>query len=395
MRSNQILSIGLLWHSANSDNLGVGALTAAHIAILEDVADRLDYMLRFKILGWSDARPSYIDGSNIEIVPFRPRDLLRLGGLYTALRGCDVVLDISAGDSFADIYGMRRFIFNILAKANVLLARRPLILSPQTIGPFRRRWARLLAGFFVRSARKVVTRDTLSTAYLCQMGFGYKVAEVTDVAFRLPYDPPQPKTKGGPIRVGLNISGLLFNGGYDRDNMFSLVADYQKLARASCAHFGAISGCELHLISHVISEGIAVEDDYRVAETLAGEFTKVTVAPRFASPSEAKSYIATMDFFAGSRMHACIAAFSSGVPVLPIAYSRKFSGLFRALGYDFVADCTIHSADEILHMLINAFEQRDNLRVKVQAGRKAAESKLRVYENLLSECLREIASWQK
>ena len=37
------------------------------------------------------------------------------------------------------------------------------------------------------------------------------------------------------------------------------------------------------------------------------------LAPRFSTPSEAKTYIAGLDFFMGARMHACIAAFSSGV----------------------------------------------------------------------------------
>ena len=46
------------------------------------------------------------------------------------------------------------------------------------------------------------------------------------------------------------------------------------------------------------------EDDYRVALRLADEFPGTTVAPRFADPSAAKSYISGLDFFCGSRMHA-------------------------------------------------------------------------------------------
>jgi colanic acid/amylovoran biosynthesis protein len=55
-----------------------------------------------------------------------------------------------------------------------------------------------------------------------------------------------------------------------------------------------------------------VEDDHLVSMQLKSEFQDVVVAPRFDSPSAAKSYIAGMDYFCGSRMHACIAAFSSG-----------------------------------------------------------------------------------
>jgi len=72
-------------------------------------------------------------------------------------------------------------------------------------------------------------------------------------------------------------------------------------------------------VSHVISERFVVEDDYRIAQKLAEEFPGTIVAPRFRNSSEAKSYISGLDFFCGSRMHACIAAFSSGVPVVPVA----------------------------------------------------------------------------
>jgi len=35
-------TIGLLWHSMSSDNLGVGALTMSNLAILEAIADEMD-----------------------------------------------------------------------------------------------------------------------------------------------------------------------------------------------------------------------------------------------------------------------------------------------------------------------------------------------------------------
>ena len=92
---------------------------------------------------------------------------------------------------------------------------------------------------------------------------------------------------------------------------------------------------------------MAVEDDLTANKTLAEEFPGVIVAPRFEGPSEAKSYISGLDFFCGSRMHACIAAFSSGVPVLPIAYSRKFAGVFGSLGYDRIADAKTQTTEQI------------------------------------------------
>ena len=378
--------IGLLWHSVTSGNLGVGALTASHISIVENIARELGVTVHFTILSWHGDLAPYINQNNVDVFAMRTRDLLWPGGLFSRARQCDMVLDISAGDSFSDIYGGRRFFLNSLSKIAVLLAWRPLLMSPQTIGPFHRTWARLLAGFLMRRARVVTTRDNLTTEFIQPFNLGSRVVEATDVAFRLPYAASEERSDG-IIRVGLNVSGLLFNGGYSGTNMFDLAADYQDLVRSLIGHFTTCDNCELHLIGHVKSERLVVEDDFRVSEQLAEEFGSITVAPPFKDPSQAKSYIATMDFFCGSRMHACIAAFSSGVPVVPIAYSRKFAGLFGTLGYDWVADCRTQSADEITDLVVQAFDRRVELKIHVDECAGRAQAKLTEYENVLRTVL--------
>ncbi len=381
------LTIGLLWHSATSDNLGVGALTVSQIEIVQQIAEARDIPVRFVILGWRDPRTAYVAQDNVSRVDLRTRDLVRPGGLWAAVRGCDMVLDISAGDSFADIYGGTRFAKNITSKAVVLASRRPLILSPQTIGPFKAAWAKWLAFAAMRRAAARFARDQISIDILKQAGFTAPVDLASDVALKLPYDPPEPRGDG-VVRVGLNVSGLLMNGGYTRDNMFGLTADYPALMRRLVERFGAMEGCELHLIAHVISDRFPVEDDYRASKALAeGAGGSVILAPRFDSPSEAKSYIAGMDFFMGARMHACIAALSSGVPVVPMAYSRKFKGLFGALGYDHTVECTTESADAIEARIMASYERRDALKEEVQAAMTLGLERLKTYEDALGRIM--------
>src|SRR5690606_36997973 len=98
----------------------------------------------------------------------------------------------------------------LLGQNIVLALGRPLVLAPQTIGPFERPWARRLALNVMRRARLVATRDALSTGFAREMGFRGPLIEATDVAFRLPYDPPALRREG-PVRVGINVSGLLLN----------------------------------------------------------------------------------------------------------------------------------------------------------------------------------------
>ena len=120
---------------------------------------------------------------------------------------------------------------------------------------------------------------------------------------------------------------------------------------------------------------------------MAKEFPGVVEAPRFQSPSEAKSYIAGLDFFMGARMHACIAAFSSGVPVVPMAYSRKFAGLFGTLGYDYTVDCTSETREAILAKVIAAFEDRATLETQRAAALKEGFRKLDRYSDALRDLM--------
>ena len=186
MTEKSVITIGLLWHSVNSDNLGIGALTVSHIAMIDKVAHELGIAVRYKVLGWRDPRSAYIQRPDLDVTALQGRDLVRPGGLFAAIRQCDVVLDISTGDGFTDLYGPRRFVLGAFSRTVVLLARRPWILSPQTIGPFEREWTKFAAGLLMRRARKVVSRDDLTTEFLGEFGLGSKLVESTDVAFRLP-----------------------------------------------------------------------------------------------------------------------------------------------------------------------------------------------------------------
>lgn len=388
--SRPALTIGLLWHSMNSDNLGVGALTIAHMAILDEIGEKLGIDLTYHVLCWTDPRPPYTTAPNIKVAAFRTRDMAN-GGFFRRIRACDLILDIGAGDSFTDIYGMKRSLKMMASKFETLLSGRPMILSPQTIGPFEHPLIRRLALIIMHRARAVVTRDALSTRFLAEMGYRGTPIEATDVAFRLPYGAP-PYPASDKIRVGINVSGLLMHGGYSRDNQFGLTVDYPALIDDIAEYFLSQPDVELHFVGHVQSEDQPVEDDQRACAALAAKQKGAVCAPVFASPSEAKSYISGLDYFMGARMHACIAAFSSGVPVLPMAYSRKFTGLFGTLGFEELADLKAHDNDEVLRRVRHGFENRAGVKVAMDAAYARGRAKLATYEAVLEAELSRIAA---
>ena len=383
------LTIGLLWHSARSSNLGVGALTAAHVALIQQVAKSAGVDVRLEIIGWTERTqmPSVVpdvDVVDLRLVDFAPF----VGKLYQTVRDCDLVLDISAGDSFTDIYGVHRYVTQIVSKLTVMIARTPLVLAPQTIGPFHRRLTQWPARFVMNRAKLVVTRDHPSTELAESLRVRTPIVESTDVAMRLPYEPPNATNDLPPkLRLGMNVSGLLMNGGYTGPNMFGLTFDYRAWTTALLERLVARPDVEVHLVAHVLPEGGSIEDDYAACSDLASRFPSVRLAPSFTSPSEAKTYIAGLDAFMGARMHACIAAFSSGVPVLPIAYSRKFSGLFGSLGYDHLVDCRQDTDDEATTKVFEFLDHVDQARDDLVESRAFADVALDRYQSALREIL--------
>lgn len=385
------LRICLILHSSRSDNLGVGALTASEVAILRDIGQRLGREVAITILDWRDPRAPYVTGPDIRHADLSGRFIADPRGFLALVRRHDAVIDIGGGDSFADIYGRPRLRRIMAMKFLTHLARRPLVVAPQTIGPFTRPLSRLLARATLNRSALVATRDGLSVTAARDLGVRVPVIEASDVAMRLPHAPPPPHA--GPPRVGLNVSGLLMGGGYTGRNEFGLQMDYPALIRGLIRHFLAHpDGCEVHLIAHVLPDRPRPmrEDDFAACAALAEEFPGTRTAPRFASPSAAKSFIAGMDFFMGARMHACIAALSSGVPVAPMAYSRKFAGLFDAIGYPHTLDCTALSAQDVHARIAALYEDRARLAADARAAHATALARLRRYEDALSALLRTI-----
>ena len=379
------LIVGLAWQTIASDNLGVRALAESNMAIAQRAAERAKRAIRFVEFCPTNGELPVNHGYDLTFADRLSirRMLTGESRYFQTLKTCDVVLDIGEGDSFSDIYGEKRFFFLSLSKYLAIVAKRTLVLSPQTIGPFERKWCRTVAAWLMRRAGRVFTRDGLSQAYLADNGLAANAEQVTDVAFRLPYV-RQTLTPTAKTRVGVNVSGLLYNGGYTRNNQFGLKLDYKAFIENLVERLVARPDCEIHLVGHVLSVGLPVEDDYAALLSLQARFPQVIVAPRFTSASEAKGYIAAMDFFTGARMHACIAAFSSGVPVVPQAYSRKFNGLFNSLDYTHIADLKVDDGEQALAKILQGLDARQSLRDEVERGNAQAQARLQHYEDYLA-----------
>lgn len=383
------LRIALFWHTFGHDNLGVDALSRADEAIVQAAAARLGLKVRCITFG-SGQKPEVVDlPATVEIGPAPSLKQILTGEsrFFPELRKCALVIDIGEGDSFADIYGLRRYLYQIVSKASAIFFGRPIILAPQTIGPFNHPLRRWVASRLVNRLTAVFTRDRMSTTFLRSLATRAPIDEFIDVAFRLPFT-QQPK-KANRVRIGVNVSGLLFNGGYTGANELGMSLDYAALTERLIAHFTAIADVEVHLFAHVAGHG-GPDDDGPVIVGLGRRFPSVTVHPPFASSIQAKSWISGLDFVVAGRMHACIGAYSTGVPIVPVAYSRKFNGLFNTLNYPYFVDGKAANTDAAFADVVDWYERRAELVAAIEASRPFISQRLSAYEDQIVAILEQL-----
>lgn len=376
------IRIGLAWHAFGWPNLGVDALSRSNLALLRDACAQAGLTPQFVLLG-KPGTDSPAD-ADVEQAPYlRIGHLLtgRAGAHFAALRTCDLVVDICAGDGFTDIYGAFQLALHSMTKVAAIRSGRPLVLAPQTIGPFRYGWSRALAKWIISRSRLVFTRDSISSEALSELGAKIEAREVIDVAFHLPFT--QTHHDDDVVRVGINVSGLL----HYHSERFQLTIDHKALLEGFTERMLARPNTEVWFVSHVLHQEPSTEYDDAAVAVFAERYPTAQVAPKFRNSVEAKSFISGLDFFTGGRMHACIGAFSSGVPVVPIAYSRKFNGLFETLGYSNYIDGRAVDTETALEQLIQGVEGRGALGVKIQEGLKNAQFRLATYRDAMASLL--------
>jgi polysaccharide pyruvyl transferase WcaK-like protein len=259
---------------------------------------------------------------------------------FRALAEADLFCALSGGDSFSDLYGFRRLVYVALPQVLALLAGKPLVLLPQSLGPFRSRTARALARWILARATLVFSREETGLATLQALlgrrfnprrfqlcpDVGFVVdpvvpATLTVTGLRDPFACPRPV-------VGLNVNGLLARGGYTGRNMFGLKEDYTRLVTAVAERLLETHGATILLVPHTFGSSDSEADapaSRRLYERLRTRYPgRVGCLEGEHAHNELRHIIGRCDFFIGSRMHACIAAVCQGVPVAAIAYSDKF-----------------------------------------------------------------------
>lgn len=308
----------LLWADDASPNLGVRALGRGTATLVNQV--------------WPDAEITFQNyGHRAPQLPFgRLRSLAlervtgRLG-MQRWLGEFDLVVDTRSGDSFSDLYGLHRLAVMSAVSELVSQAGIPVVLGPQTIGPFASRRGRVMARNSLRRARLVMARDPQSATEATRLGRPADVV-TTDVVFSLPV-PAVERTRD----VILNISGLLW-----QQNPHVSAARYRE--SVTDLYRGLVaSGREVTLLSHVVDSPNDDNDVRAVTEFARSNAPGIEVVVPDGL-DQVRSVLASATVVVGSRMHACLNALSVGTPAVPLAYSQKFEPLLHSLGWEHAVD---------------------------------------------------------
>ncbi|OOM75816.1 colanic acid biosynthesis protein [Clostridium puniceum] len=396
---SNIINIGLYDMDFFDLNLGVNALGICHILMLEKISQQMNINIKYTIFTVENEQKvvdlfESLVSKKLYVRTVHPISIRHVGILfnfYNEVKKCDLVIDATGGDSFSDIYGNTRFIRGTICKI-ITSNRSQLLLAPQTIGPFTYKFNERFAAYAMKRAKKIYVRDELTYEYVHKIAPKCICELASDVAMGLPFDKSKYDTAKveGYINVGINVSGLLWNGGYTGSNQFDLTLDYQKFMKTILKQLLKANKYKIHLIAHVIEEG-AYEDDYKVCKDLANQYTDIILAPKFTNPIDAKNYICHMDVFAGARMHSTIGAFSSGVATIPIAYSRKFAGVFGSLGYNVGIDCKKMNTDEAILEFLRLVEEYLKIQSNVIVSLKIAKERIENYEIGLKKLISKLA----
>lgn len=250
--------------------------------------------------------------------------------LRDEINSVDAVLSIG-GDNYSLDYRLPSLLMGVDRLAMDL--DKPVFIWGASVGPFESE------PHFVPAIREhlarmslIAARESITYDYLTETLGLDNVIQMADPAFTLSKEhvdiaPFWPQAGVSGI-IGLNISPLIES--YRQKGQDLRAETIQFIHDVVAKGFGVL------LVSHVVPlNGSEKNNDATYMVGMLRELNElgdaVTIMPAKFNASQIKQVISQLRFFIGARTHATIAALSSGIPTLSIAYSVKAKGINKDL----------------------------------------------------------------
>jgi colanic acid/amylovoran biosynthesis protein len=272
-------------------------------------------------------------------------------------------------------YGVHVAYSHYLPILTGLALRKPIAVCAQSIGPFK--WTRALSRRILNRVQLVTARDPITYEYLRSMGVDNPSLRLTaDMAFLLERAPKSRvdeilraegiDLKAGPV-LGVSVSGLI-RAKYESSNPAAKVTPFEQFFAQLIDSVAAKLGCQVLFVAHVTGPSSS-KDDRLVAKAVQARMSRPAwVLTGDYDPRELKAIISGTQLFFGARMHANIAALSSGVPTVAISYSHKTQGIMDLLQQrERVVSIGSLTREQCEAQLVSAWEAREEIRRSLEA----------------------------
>ncbi|NTV70814.1 MAG: hypothetical protein HGA71_11785 [Azonexaceae bacterium] len=309
-------------------------------------------------------------GRLCRLVPFlksRKWPSLRgLPNLEEYLQKADAVVSIG-GDNYSLDYGVVSLFFFVGIAERAMELGKKTALWGASVGPFSQ------DGFVEKGMvnhlnrmNLVSVRESHSVNYLKSIGAVKSLQSVVDSAFALNRQSVDPavflgSNVGGKL-IGLNVSEVMQISLKKYGSDLSVISetanfiDYILKETSYCVllvpHVAPLNGDKFNNDEVFLDE---------VKKLVSQKNSRLLVTPSGLNCCQLKDVISKCHYFIGGRTHATIAALSTGVPTISIAYSIKARGINLDLfGHeDFVLPTPKYSCDSLINYL-GVLEKRDS-----------------------------------
>lgn len=244
---------------------------------------------------------------------------------------------------------------------DVMVARslqKPVLLFPNSVGPFRTWLGRSMAKLSLDSCDYLLIRDPISYGIVENLGFKSTKILTYDTALLFDQTAPLPIGVTLPHGLVLGVSAGVYSNSMSKAEVENYItAHAQALDSAIEKH-----GFKVAFLPHYIS-GFS-GDDLEISQKIIQQMrykqnTDVIVTE---SVPEFKALLNRMSMVISSKMHPAILAVSAFVPVLSIVYDHKQTGFFQRLD---MIDCTLNiqevSTERLAAKIEDTWSQHEQL----------------------------------
>lgn len=308
---------------------------------------------------------AFLNKYNLDISPLLNS---KISKILEAYKSADVIIDIW-GIIFADSIG-GGFVSRASMGLHLLIGKllnKPVIKYTADMGPFRKRWNRLFAKFYLNKIDLILARGKITKKCLIELGITTPIHVCPDTAFLLKSSSNQrinevlskEKLKNKVI-VGMSVSNTVARKERDKNQYSITMAQTAEYLIKNLNAFVILIPNNIFPNTH---------DDVYVAKKIYKKMDKkkeVMLITEEYPANELKGIIGECDLLVGARYHSIVAALSMCIPTLAIAWHHKYHQVMELVGQEkYVCDIETLSFSELQAMIDSLWKNRKKIRTEI------------------------------